>query len=141
MSNISIHNENAFFQMRKAGELDSIQQVVTRAAKLADKGDLNKDFISASEVVNSELFEKSSEFGMLKILDTLEPIVLSSDKDRYIKLVDGLRAGSKALAAFFDGQDSVMVMVDDIDVRRNRLNLLGVLRNQASILADFNRIK
>ena len=32
---------------------------------------------------------------------------------------------------------SVMVMADDMAVRRNRLNLLAVLGNQASVLADF----
>ena len=31
-------------------------------------------------------------------------------------------------------------MADDPAVRRNRLNLLGVLRNQAALLADFERI-
>jgi len=29
-------------------------------------------------------------------------------------------------------------MADDPAVRRNRLNLLGILRNQAAQLADFN---
>jgi len=34
----------------------------------------------------------------------------------------------------------VLVMAEDPAVRRNRLNLLGVLRNQAAVLADFNRL-
>ena len=33
-----------------------------------------------------------------------------------------------------------MVMVDDPAIRRNRLNLLGLLRNQASVLAEFGAI-
>ena len=33
-----------------------------------------------------------------------------------------------------------MVMAQDQAVRNNRLNLLAVLRNQASVLADFSRI-
>ena len=33
-----------------------------------------------------------------------------------------------------------MVLAEDGDVRSNRLNLLGVLRNQASVLADFSCI-
>jgi glycyl-tRNA synthetase beta chain len=33
-----------------------------------------------------------------------------------------------------------MVMTDDPEVRANRLNLLGILRNQAGVLADFSRI-
>jgi glycyl-tRNA synthetase beta chain len=55
-------------------------------------------------------------------------------------LAVGLSAGAEALAAFFDGESSVMVMADDPAVRTNRLNLLGVLRNQAAVLADFRRI-
>jgi glycyl-tRNA synthetase beta chain len=31
-------------------------------------------------------------------------------------------------------------MSDDMDVRANRLNLLGLLRNQAGLLADFSQI-
>ena len=46
-----------------------------------------------------------------------------------------------ALEAFFDGENSVMVMTDNDAVRRNRLNLLGVLRNQASVLARFENIQ
>jgi glycyl-tRNA synthetase beta chain len=34
-----------------------------------------------------------------------------------------------------------MVMTDDLAVRANRLNLLGILRNQAGVLADFSQIK
>ena len=33
-----------------------------------------------------------------------------------------------------------MVMAKNGAVRRNRLNLLAVLRNQASVLADFSRV-
>jgi glycyl-tRNA synthetase beta chain len=34
-----------------------------------------------------------------------------------------------------------MVMADDPELRRNRLNLLSVLRNQATVLAHFERIQ
>ena len=33
-----------------------------------------------------------------------------------------------------------MVMADDMAIRRNRLNLLAVLGNQAGVLADFAAI-
>jgi glycyl-tRNA synthetase beta chain len=51
-----------------------------------------------------------------------------------------LQESAPALAAFFDGDDSVLVMDENPDVRRNRLTLLGLLRNQAAVLADFSRI-
>ena len=79
-------------------------------------------------------------FYLLNILNTLEPIVRKSSSERYRQLAEGLASGSFALAEFFDGENSVMVMSDNPEIRRNRLNLLGVLRNQARVLADFGKI-
>ena len=126
--------------LRRTGELAAVQAVVTRAARLAEKGDLDPTVLSPEGVVDAALFEKPSEAGMLTVLNELEPIATGSNADRYTNLARGLSAGAAALAAFFDGDQSVMVMADDPAVRRNRLNLLSVLRNQASVLADFSRI-
>ncbi|UPM50471.1 glycine--tRNA ligase subunit beta [Synechococcus sp. A10-1-5-1] len=126
--------------LRSGGDLSAVQAVVTRAAKLAAKGDLSPTVLSANAVVDETLFEKGSEAGMLVVLNGLEPIATGSDPDRYGQLAQGLIAGSSALSNFFDGEDSVMVMAEDPAIRTNRLNLLGVLNNQASVLADFSRI-
>ena len=77
---------------------------------------------------------------MLAVIEQLEPIAAGEASDRYTQLAQGLIGGTEALAAFFDGDQSVMVMADQPSVRTNSLNLLGVLRNQASVLADFSRI-
>jgi glycyl-tRNA synthetase beta chain len=126
--------------LRASGELAAVQAVVTRAARLAEKGDLDATVLSAAQVVDPALFEKSSEAGMLAVIEQLQPIATSDSADRYSRLAQGLIAGASALAVFFDGDQSVMVMADDAAVRANRLNLLGVLRNQAAVLADFSRI-
>jgi len=126
--------------LRRSGELAAVQAVVTRAARLAAKGDLAPSVLSAAAVVDAALFEKTSEAAMLSVLNSLEPIATGAAQQRYAELAQGLIAGADALAAFFDGEQSVMVMADDPEVRRNRLNLLGVLNNQASVLADFSRI-
>ncbi|MCX5931725.1 MAG: glycine--tRNA ligase subunit beta, partial [Cyanobacteria bacterium] len=87
------------------------------------------------------LFSSPSEGGMLQVLQDLEPVLSMTDGDsRYRQLAHRLAEGAEALAAFFDGASSVMVMCDDLAVRRNRLNLLAVLRNQASVLADFSKL-
>ncbi|KZR64049.1 glycine--tRNA ligase subunit beta [Prochlorococcus sp. MIT 1306] len=127
-------------RMRRTGKLLAVQAVVTRAARLAEKGDLPATVLSAAEVVDPGLFEKPSELEMLKVLNALEPITKDSSSERYRHLADGLIAGSEALAAFFDGDQSVMVMSEDLAVRANRLNLLSLLRNQAGVLADFSQI-
>jgi glycyl-tRNA synthetase beta chain len=126
--------------LRRSGELAAVQAVVQRASRLADKGTLAGGVCSPSGVVVEALFEKSSEAGMLKVLRELEPVATGKDPDRYRDLARGLAESASTLAAFFDGADSVLVMAEDPAVRRNRLNLLGVLRNQAAVLADFNRL-
>ena len=127
-------------ELRSSGQLAAVQAVVTRAARLANQADLPSSVLSAAAVVDPDLFEKSSEAAMLAVLNKLEPIATSRAHDRYRNLASGLSAGAPALAAFFDGEQSVMVMAEDGAVRSNRLHLLGVLRNQASVLADFSRI-
>ncbi|MEY4841173.1 MAG: hypothetical protein RLZZ374_2081, partial [Cyanobacteriota bacterium] len=126
--------------LRANGQLAALQAVVTRAARLAAKGDLAADVLSPLGVVSPDLFEKSSEAALLTVLQHLEPIASGQGTERYQGLADGLAQGAGALAAFFDGDESVLVMVEDPAVRRNRLNLLGLLRNQASVLAEFERI-
>ena len=127
-------------ELRRSGQLAAVQAVVTRATRLAEKGDLSNQVLSAKGVVDPALFEKSSETAMLEVVITLEPIATTRSLERYGELAKGLSAGADALAAFFDGDQSVMVMVDEPAVRANRLNLLGVLRNQAAVLADFSCI-
>ena len=126
--------------LRDSGRLAAVQAVVTRAARLAEKGDLAADVLIVQGNVNPDLFEQPSEAAMLSALQQLEPIATASGDDRYDRLAEALAASAPTLSAFFDGDQSVMVMVDDADLRRNRLNLLALLRNQASVLADFSRI-
>ncbi|MEB3262892.1 MAG: glycine--tRNA ligase subunit beta [Synechococcus sp.] len=130
--------------LRASGELAAVQAVVTRAARLAAKGDLQALVLDPAGVVDPSLFEKGSEAAMLQVLQQLHPIASGSaagGQGRYRALAQGLAGGASALAAFFDGEESVLVMVDDPAVRANRLHLLGVLRNQAEVLADFSRIQ
>ncbi len=126
--------------LRGNGELAAVQAVVQRASRLAEKGTLAGGVCSPSGVVEAALFEKGSEAAMLEVLRELEPVATGSDPDRYRMLARGLAESAATLAAFFDGSDSVLVMAEDPAVRTNRLNLLGVLRNQAAVLADFNRL-
>jgi hypothetical protein len=46
--------------------------VATRDARLADKGDLAHAVLSPAAVVDPALFEKSSEAGMLAVIQQLE---------------------------------------------------------------------
>ena len=127
-------------ELRQAGQLAAVQAVVTRAARLAEKAELPLDQRGPAGAVDAALFEKESEAAMLAVLTSLEPLAVEGHAARYAELAAALAASAGTLAAFFDGEQSVMVMADDAAVRRNRLNLLAVLRNQAAVLADFSRI-
>ena len=127
-------------KLRQEGRLGPVQAVVQRAARLAEKGDLERGVLSSAEVVDPALFEQPSEAAMLKVLDQLTIIVMKPGRDRYSELCEALAGSAATLSEFFDGESSVMVMAKDESVRRNRLNLLSVLRNQAAVLADFSLI-
>lgn len=127
-------------ELRRSGELAGVQAVVQRASRLAAKGDLNAAVVSPEQVVDSALFESPAETAMRDVLQRLAPIAVTVREGDYADLAVGLASSADSLAAFFDGPQSVLVMAEDPAVRRNRLNLLGVLRNQAALLADFERI-
>ncbi|WP_087069141.1 glycine--tRNA ligase subunit beta [Cyanobium sp. NIES-981] len=123
--------------LRREQRLAGVQAVVTRAARLAEKGDLPDDVLSPQAVVDASLFEKPSEAGMLEVLKQLQPLATSCTSEGYNALASALEQSAEVLAAFFDGDGSVMVMAENAAVRANRLAMLGVLRNQAAVLADF----
>jgi glycyl-tRNA synthetase beta chain len=127
-------------QRRRQGTLTAVQAVVQRASRLAEKGDMPTEQLSPAGLVDPSLFSSPSEAAMLAVLERLEPIAAGSGADRYAALAAALQESAATLAAFFDGEQSVMVMDDDPAVRRNRLALLALLRNQAGVLADFSRI-
>ena len=128
-------------ELRSSGELAPLQAVVQRAARLADKGSLDQGALGPDAVVDPGLFSSSSERAMLAVLQALEPIASSREPGRYRSLASTLAGGAQTLAAFFDGDTSVLVMAEDPAIRTNRLNLLAVLRNQSLELADFSRLE
>jgi glycyl-tRNA synthetase beta chain len=127
--------------LRRQGRLGAVQAVVTRAARLAEKDALPPDVLSPDGVVDAGLFEKASEAGMLAVLERLTPLAASCSSAGYSALASALEESAEALGAFFDGDGSVMVMAEDAAVRSNRLAMLGVLRNQAAVLADFRQLQ
>ena len=93
------------------------------------------------EVVDSKLFKSESELAFYDALVELVPQTEISQKTRnYQQLVDALAKIAPTVSNFFDGPESVLVMDPDPEIKQNRLNLLGLLRNNARVLADFGQI-
>lgn len=132
---------NFLQQIRDNEVLDSIYETVNRSTRLAAKGHLDTTTLDPRKVIDPNLFEQTSEQTFYEELIALLPKTQASQEQRnYQQLVEGLVQISPAVNAFFDGEDSVLVMAEDAAVQQNRLNLLGVLRNHGRLLADFGQI-
>ncbi|MBD2182505.1 glycine--tRNA ligase subunit beta [Aerosakkonema funiforme] len=139
---LDVRNRAIFLQeIRNNGKLLEIYETVNRSTRLAAQGDLDKQQLEPTEVVRSNLFEKASEQAFYDAIVQLVPQTKASQEQRnYQQLVDALSEITPKVSTFFDGPESVLVMDENLEVRRNRLNLLGLLRNHARVLADFGPI-
>jgi glycyl-tRNA synthetase beta chain len=139
---LDVRDRALFLQsIRNNQMLDVIYETVNRSTRLAVKGDLDFIQLDPSTVVHTELFEKPSEQAFYEALVQLIPQTQTAQSDRnYQLLVDALAKIAPTVSTFFDGPESVMVMDENPEVRKNRLNLLGLLRNHARTLADFGAI-
>ena len=128
-------------QIRDNGTLAQIYPTVNRSSKLAAQGTLDTQQLAHTQVVQTSLFQKSSEQAVYDGLIALEPQTKSAQASRnYQQLIDALAQLTPAISSFFDGEDSVLVMDSNPEIKTNRLNLLGLVRNHARVLADFGSI-
>ncbi len=139
---LDVRNRADFLQeIRNNGKLDEIYETVNRSTRLAKQGDLDTAELDPKAAVRVELFQKPSEGAFYDALAQLLPKTQACQQTRnYQQLVDALAEITPTVSTFFDGPESVLVMDENPDIRRNRLNLLGLLRNQARVLADFGAI-
>ena len=143
LSNLLDARDRARFlqEIRTNGTLATVYETVNRASKLATKGDLDTSSLDPAGVVDTRLFQSSAETAFHESLQQLVPQTQAAQAERnYQKLINGLKQAAPVVAEFFDGPNSVLVMDDDAAIRQNRLNLLGLLRNHARVLADFGAI-
>jgi glycyl-tRNA synthetase beta chain len=128
-------------QIRRDGTLDKIYETVNRSTRLAAQGGLDFQQLSPASLVKPELFEKSSEGIFYQALIELVPQTQAAQQTRnYQLLIDALVKIAPDVSNFFDGEDSVLVMDPNPEIKQNRLNLLGLLRNHARTLADFGAV-
>jgi glycyl-tRNA synthetase beta chain len=139
---LDVRDRALFLQaIRDSGKLEDIYETVNRSTRLAAQGDLDTTQLDPVAVVNTNLFEQSSEQAFYDALVQLVPKTQAAREQRdYNKLVEALSQIAPTVSNFFDGPDSVLVMAPDPKVKQNRLNLLGLLRNHARVLADFGPI-
>ncbi len=139
---LDLRDRAIFLQkIRINGQLATIYPIVNRSAKLSAAGSLNTQVLDPEGLVQTTLFVKTSEQAFYDAVTALVPTTQAAQADRnYQLLVDALVQIAPTVTGFFDGEDSVLVMDRNPEIKANRLNLLGLLRNHARILADFGEI-
>ena len=139
---LDVRDRALFLQtIRNNRTLEKIYETVNRSTRLAIQGNLDTNELNPEGVINPELFQKSSESAFYEGLMQLVPQTQTAKRDRnYQQLVTAISEIAPVVSKFFDGEDSVLVMDNDPDIKQNRLNLLGLLRNHARVLGDFGAI-
>jgi glycyl-tRNA synthetase beta chain len=134
---LDVRDRAVFLQtIRNDGRLAAIYAVINRASKLAAKGTIGTTELDVTSNVKPELFQKDSERSFFTALSQLG----TTPNRNYTESIAALSAIAPRLTSFFDGEDSVLVMDPNLEIKQNRLNLLGILRNQGRVLADFAAI-
>jgi glycyl-tRNA synthetase beta chain len=139
---LDLRDRAQFLQsIRDDHTLDAIYETVNRAARLAAQGNLDTEPLNPALFIDPKQFQQPSESAFYDALVQLLPKTQAAQRDRnYRILVEALTEIAPVVSRFFDGPDSVLVMDNDPAVKQNRLNLLGLLRNHARVLADFGAI-
>ena len=134
LSNLNRIKERAHFlqQSRERATLGAICEPIVRASRLAIQGDLDSVTVDVKAIINPDLLIEPAELDLYQAIAALP----SQPSDE--QLMEGIKAIAPVLAKFFD---DVLVMAEDMSVRQNRLNLLGLIRNYSRQLADFSAIR
>ena len=133
LSNLTRIKERAHFlqKSRESATLSTIYEPIVRASRLAVQGDLDSVTVDVKAVINPVSLTEPAEQNLYQAIAALP----SQPSDE--QLMEGIKAIAPVLAKFFD---DVLVMAEDPQVRQNRLNLLGLIRNYSRQLADFSAI-
>ena len=101
-----------------------------RVINLAEKAD-------STEVKRDILIEKE-EIELYEAFNSIEEKVLNwLNKKEYDKALEQLMILKEPVDNFFD---NVMVMVEDDDIRENRLNLLGKISETMLMICDLSKL-
>src|SRR5277367_1029175 len=112
-----------------AASFKRIRNILEKSAGKGDRG---------QGAVKQELLRDAGELQLYTVVQKIgeEATRLKKEK-KYRKALEKISEIRPAVDLFFD---KVLVMVDDDDIRRNRIALLGTLLKEFSTIADFSEL-
>lgn len=121
---------------RDRDELKSLREFITRIFNIIDKSTTTADF--SSEDINPDLFKKNEERTLFDLWENKVRDTLRRSHISYREKLDALYELAKAGHAYFE---SVLIMDNDMKVRRNRIKLLYEINEDTrSYFANFRAI-
>jgi len=123
-----IHKSKALDKITSKNNFREIFSTFKRVANISKDVDLESDLI-----VDENLFESEQEVKLKKAFDEVQAKEYSSYEEK-LEALFGLK---ETLDEFFDG---VLVNVDDEQLKRNRLNLVGQIYKAFREIADIKEI-
>ena len=127
---------NTINQLKGRPNFSEIQKVISRVSKLAESGNLKTTIYSYKNYVNPDLFEKECENKVFEFIKELEEIIKFNNWD-YFQLFKLFESNANNINELFDNEKGVLIMAENPEIRNNRLNLLGLVRNYSLKIADF----
>ncbi|MFB1487184.1 MULTISPECIES: glycine--tRNA ligase subunit beta [unclassified Thiocapsa] len=110
-----------------------------RIRNLLSKSGIDIGFGSVCPETNGQLLKEPAEIRLAARVDELSSLVLPLARSRdYVGVLSLLSDLETDLEAFFD---QVMVMVEDPDIRENRIRLLRSLAGLFLLVADISRLQ
>jgi len=126
-------------RIRAVQEFQSHEAAPALAAANKRISNILKKQDQAVSMVDQNLLQENAEKELFKQLQALqEEVATQFSQGNYLRGLERLAELRPAVDMFFD---QVMVMVDDVAVKNNRLALLDQLLQSFRLVADFSRIQ
>lgn len=127
----------ALEKMKAAPDFEPLAIAFKRVVNIIKKSG-HEVSVKGIDGVNDKLFEHECESALLASYRNVKEMVLKNiENGAFDQALLDIAALKKPVDAFFDG---VLVMAEDINIRNNRLALLGCISDLFDLFADFSKI-
>ncbi|MDX2270801.1 MAG: glycine--tRNA ligase subunit beta [Cyanobacteriota bacterium] len=125
-------------QLRQSGRLQQLYPTLNRVSRLAAQGQLDAQVRDPAAVIKPQILKDPAEKALWQACQAVAQAAAQAEQQQDFQLlVTALQKATPTIDQFFE---AVLVMDPDPNIKDNRLNLLGILRNNARLLGDFSAI-
>jgi glycyl-tRNA synthetase beta chain len=126
---------SALRSIRKSKNFEPLAVSFKRIRKILEKSDLQT---GGTDRVHPDKFESQAEWGLFSaVREAAAKVQVEKRAGHYQEALEVIAGLRKAVDRFFD---EVMVMAENPEVRKNRLELLAELLREFTTIADFSEL-